>query len=92
MDNHLRRPEVFREYPEALMSNFDRVIDDNVAEAIQNRPLYAQYAGRNFCGYVWRQDGKWHCEIWTYKSYCETFSADTLQEIMSGVSFEYGYE
>ena len=85
-----RIPESFTEYPESIMSNCFHEIDNNVAEAIKDKPLYAQYAGWDFCGYVWWQNCKWCCEVWTYKSWCETFVADKLQDIMSDVSLEYG--
>lgn len=90
MGSASRIPESYTEFSEGVMSNFDHDIDEKVAEAIKDRPLYAQYAGWNFCGYVWWQNGKWCCEVWTYGSWCKTFVADTLSEIMSDVSSEYG--
>ena len=90
MGSASRIPESFTEFSESVMSNFDHAIDEKVAEAIKDKPLYAQYAGWNFCGYVWWQNGKWCCEVWTYGSWFETFVADTLSEIMSDVSSEYG--
>jgi hypothetical protein len=87
-----RIPEGFTEYDETLMSNFDHDIDEKVAEAIKDKPLYAQYAGYGFCGYVWWQDNKWCCEVWCHGNWCETFVEDSLKDIMSEVSQEYGYE
>ena len=91
-DNGLRRPISFTDFPDEIMSNFDHCIDEKVAEAIKDKPLYAQYSGWNFCGYVWWQNNKWCCEVWTYNSWSKTFMADTLQEIMENVSSEYGYQ
>jgi len=88
----LRMPKSFTEHPRCLMSNFDRDIDESVAKYIKNKPLYAQYSGWNFCGWVWWQNKKWCCEIWVYGGWCETFVANTLSEIMENVSQEYGYD
>jgi hypothetical protein len=90
MGSASRIPESFTGFSESVMSNFDYDIDEKVAEAIKDKPLYAQYSSWNFCGYVWWQNGKWCCEVWTYGSWNETFVADTLSEIMSDVSSEYG--
>lgn len=88
----MRIPENFSEYHETIMSNCDNIINDNVANAIKGKNLCSQYAGWNFCGYVWYQNSQWYCEVWVYKSWVETFNADTLEEIMTDVSDEYGYE
>ena len=88
-----RLPANFTEDPsESVMSNFDHSIQEHVATAIKDQPLYSAYVGWNFCGKVWWQDDQWHCEIWTYGSYRQTISGDTLQEIMDEVSSEYGQD
>ncbi len=88
---NLRKPDNFELYDEGIMSNFDHEIEHDVANKIKGKKLYSTYSGWNFCGYVWWQNNEWHCEVWTYNSYAETFSG-TLEDIMSDVSFEYGSE
>jgi hypothetical protein len=89
----IRLPDNFTEFNgEGIMSNFDREIVHATADSIKEKPFYSGYAGWNFHGKVWWQDGQWHCEVWQYRSYVETFSAQTLEEIMTLVSDEYGYE
>lgn len=87
-----RRPDGFDEHPEAVMSNFDHEINQEVAEAIKNKPLYSLYAGWNFCGYVWYENNKWCCEVLQYCSHQTTVVADTLEEIMSEVCNSFGDE
>lgn len=87
-----RIPNTFAEYGECIMSNLGHIIDIDVAEAIKNKPFFSQYSGWDFCGYVWWQADKWHCEIWTYRSWRETISADTLEIIMVKVCDTYGYD
>lgn len=86
----MKRPADFTEYPDAIMSNFDREIDYKVAEQIKSKPFFSQYSAWNFCGYVWWQNEKWHCEIWTHHAIRETISADTLPEIMNEACSKYG--
>ena len=88
----VRLPKHFEYCGETVMSNFDHCIDEKVATEIKGKDLSAQYSGWNFCGYCWwhKQSSKWCCEVWTYGSYQKTFNADTLEEIMSDVSVEYG--
>lgn len=77
---------------ESVMSNADHTIEEDVAKELKKGSFYAQYAGWNFCGYVWWNENKWSCEIWQYNSHIDTVQGDTLQEIMDKVSEEYGYE
>ena len=90
MDKNSRIPESFQQYDETLMSNCDHTIEQSVADEIKGKELYSQYAGWNFCGYVWWEGEMWNCEVWHYGSWQETFNAETLEEIMSMVSDEYG--
>jgi hypothetical protein len=85
-----RIPDHFTEFPEEIMSNLDRTIDFNVASAIIEKPLYAQYSGYDFCGYVWWEQGEWYCEVWQHKQYKDTFKNHVLGGIMLQVSEEYG--
>ena len=86
----LRLPEDFKYCKETIMSNFNHTIDKKIAKSIKNKKLVAQYAGWNFCGWVWWQANQWNCEIWRYHSYIETINANTLEEIMDEVCETYG--
>jgi len=85
-----RIPEEYKEYDEAVMSNLDHDIRNEVAEHIKGKPLYSQYSGWNFCGQVWWECDMWNCEVWVYGSWQRTFNSDSLEEIMDDVSSEYG--
>jgi len=87
-------PDDYSEYPEAIMTNFNHSIDTKVAAKLKSTKSFAQYAGLNFCGYVWWKGSKsqWKCEVWVYGSHRETISAETLEEIMGKVSEKYGSE
>ena len=88
-----RMPEDFSEYDgEGLMSNFDREIILETADAIKEKKLFSGYAGWNFHGKVWWQEEKWNCEVWCYGCWSKTVTCDTLEDIMDEVSSEYGYE
>ena len=89
----VRLPDDFTEHDgNAVLSNLDRGVDESVMEEIKGKELFSRYAGWNFNGLVWWQNKQWHCEVWRYRSYNETFSADTLEEIMTLVSDKYGYD
>lgn len=88
----LKIPGNYKEYSEAVMSNFDHEINESIAKKLKKENIYSQYAGWNFCGYVWwnRKIKKWCCEVWQYRSHVETITANTLNEIMEDVSNKYG--
>lgn len=87
----LRVPENFEEYyEEDIMSNLDKEIIQETVEAIKGKALFSPYPGRDFWGKVWWQNDLWHCEVWVYRVFQETFSAETLEEIMKSVCSEYG--
>ena len=80
------------ECPDAVMTNFDHTIDQSVADRIKESGECSQYAGWNFCGYVWweAEADQWACEIWQYNAVMEVIRADSLETIMAKVSNEYG--
>lgn len=82
----------FTELQETVMSNSDHTIENDVVEKLKTGKFYSQYAGWNFCGYVYWNKDKWSCEVWTYHSHVKTIHGNTLQEIMDEVSEEYGNE
>ena len=91
-DVMIRLPESFKELEgEEIMSNCDGLINRDTEKGIKDKPLFSSYPGWNFCGKVWWQDNRWFCEVWQYKAWTETISADTLEDIMEKVSDEYGH-
>ncbi len=92
---NIRIPDDFQPYggfDDNIMSNFDHVVNHEVANAIKGKPFYASYSGWNFNGSVWWQNEMWHCEIRAYWSYRETISAKTPEELMESVCEKYGSE
>lgn len=85
-------PKHFTDYGSDVMSNFDRCIEHEVAEAIKGKDYHAGYAGWHFNGRVWWEDDQWHCAVKTYASHVATFSEDSLDELRITVSDNYGYE
>ena len=76
------------------MSNLGPTIDEGLAEALKKAPrkVLAQYAGWDFCGYVWFDSSQFVCQVWTYGSRKEEIAADSLEDIMTSVSEKYGAE
>lgn len=62
---------------DSVMSNFDHEIDPKGLERLKVEKVYGQYAGWNFCGYVW-----WDAEAETFK--CEVLQYHEPQEIVEG--------
>ena len=89
-----RRPDhlTYNGFDGLGMSNFDHQVDEGLAQALTETPIFASYSGWNFHGYVWFEDRQFHCEVWTYNAYRGTVSAATLEEIMEAVSDHYGYD
>lgn len=72
------------------MSNFDLSIDDDMGAALRAGGTMAEHCAWNFHGDVWFEDGQFHEEVWAYGAYRETFSAETLEELMELANAEYG--
>ena len=75
-----------------VMSNFDHQIDEAVATRIKESGEWSAYAGWNFHGRVWWTGEKWACEVWCYHEAQEVVTAPSLEELMEGVSSQYGAE
>ena len=85
-------PSGLTDVGEAVASNCDHSFNAPLAERLKHEPVFSQYAGWHFCGYVWFGAGQYHCAVYTYKSYRETISAATMEDLMTAVSDNYGYE
>lgn len=94
MEELKKKPDHYAETDDSVMSNFDNEIDYKIGEQLKSEELYSQYAGWNFCGYVWwdKKDDVYRCEVWQYRCHVSTFEGDTLKEIMEDVSLAYGYD
>lgn len=79
---------------DGCMTNFDWTIDHGVVDTLRAKPnkVYVQYAGWNFCGYVWWDGQQFCCEVWQFNQPIDEICASTLEEIMERVSAEYGHE
>ena len=73
-----------------VMSNADNSIKSDIAKKLKTGKYFAQYAGWDFCGYVYWDKDQWACEVWTYHNHDKTIKAETLSDIMDKVSKEYG--
>ncbi len=80
-----------------VMSNFDRVIESEIAERLKVEEVWAGYAGWNFHGRVWwARDhehplwGRWRCEVWCYGHPVTVVEGDELRDIMEEVSDRWG--
>ena len=77
----------------AVMSNFDRLIDDDVARAMVSPDAFAVYAGWDFfCPAVWVDNEQFHCEVWVTGSHVASYSTNSLTELMEVVSDEHGWD
>jgi hypothetical protein len=76
------------------MTNYDHEIEDGMLEALTENQgkVYGNHCGYNFCGYVYYHDGKFHEEVMRYGIHVGTMSADSLDELMTVVNNEYGWE
>ena len=75
-----------------VMSNCDGAIEEEIVELVDRGEAYAQYAGWNFCGYVWRDVDGYACEVWVHRAPREVVREGTLREIMESVSERYGHD
>lgn len=74
------------------MSNFDHVIDDGFADALQGGKVYGRHAAWNFNGTVWWDGKQFAEEVWVYRVPRDVLRADTLEELMEEVNDRYGSE
>jgi hypothetical protein len=85
----VRLPDDFEEI-ELGMSNFDHTIDEGFAEKLKSGKYFGRHAAWDFNGLVYWLKGKFHTDVWVYGSYQESFSADSLEELMELANEEYG--
>lgn len=76
------------------MSNLCHDIDDGLDAALRANPekFFGRHAAVNFNGLVWFKDGRFHEEVWRYHEIVKIVSADSLEDLMTAVNDEFGYE
>lgn len=74
-----------------VMSNFDHVVNDDVAEKLKSGGV-SDYPGWDFHGTVWYSGGEYHCAVHRYKVHVATISALTCADLMDAVSEDFGYK
>ena len=89
VDLGIRLPDDFEEI-ELGMSNCDGSIDEGFAEALKNKKVFGRYSAWDFNGLVYWLNGKFNTDVWVYGNYRETFSEETLKELMASANAEYG--
>lgn len=76
-----------------VMSNFDHVIDADIAQQLQVEPMTrAGQPAWHYYGVVFWLDGQFHEIVRCYGSVSAVFSAPTLQELFDVVCDEYSGE
>jgi len=87
-----RKPADWEEYPESIISNFDHIIHEEIAEVLKNNNFWSHYPGWGFSGQVWYQDEMWNCEIWQYHNYVHTICSSTIGDMKRLVCEFHGDE
>jgi hypothetical protein len=78
------------ELKEEVWSNFDHVINRDIAEQLKSGEYWAAAPGWNFFAYVWFAEGQYHTEIWRYGAPVAVLSAETIDELKANVCSIYG--
>ncbi len=73
-----------------VMSNFDHLVDLEVAKELIKGNCYAEYTAWEFWAAVWFEDNKYYAMIKRYYYHVNTIEANNLEELMSKCSEEYG--
>lgn len=84
-------PKDYRDIEETVMSNFDHRIDRAMERRLRQEKVICKYTAQDFCGDVWHER-QFHCLVSTFGIPRQTFTAETLEELMLIVSNEYGSE
>ena len=87
------KPPERTRYVGVVMANYDHKIDMDVARQLISNDAYATYAGLHFfCEAVWVDGEQFHAEVWRHRRHVDTISARSLEDLMTAVSDEYGWE
>lgn len=74
-----------------IYTNFVHEYDEEIRKDLDKSDgIVFQHAAWDFCGYVWKADGKYHEEVWVYGSSIEYKTADTLEELIKWANDNYG--
>jgi hypothetical protein len=85
-------PIDYEKHHEAVCSNFDHVINQEVVEHLKTHNAWSSYPGWNFHGSVWfdQDRGKFLCQIMQYHAHTATVEADTFEELKEEICARFG--
>lgn len=87
-------PEHYIDSGMELMSNFDGLVDEDVAAHLIMNEETADYPGWNFHARVWYDPFQklWYGRVMRYGSHIDTMTAESPSELRIAISDEYGYD
>ena len=76
------------------VSNFNIIFDSRLSADLQDNPgkVVATHFAWNFNGNIWFEDGKFHESVFVYHQLQKVVTADTIEDLVTAVNDEYGYE
>ena len=91
MTETMKTPPAGSEKIGRFCSNFDGVIDDDVAERLKAGG-YADYPALGWHGDVWFEEGQYHCLVMRFWKHVATVSAASPVELCEECCERFGYE
>lgn len=75
---------------DALYSNIDHLLNDDVLTAVAAGGVRGQHAAWDYCGWVWKDDEGWHETVMRYGQHLDTFHGDSAKSVIEQTLEAYG--
>jgi len=78
----------------SIYSNFDHKLNTPLVQelVVKEGKAYSLHPAQNFCGYIWFENGKFHEQIWQYRSLIEELEDEDIQALIDEANSRYGYD
>jgi hypothetical protein len=77
---------------DVTMSNLDGKIPSDMEKKLKKGKVFGRHPGWNFNGLVYYEKGLFKEQVWVYHVPIKTVIGRTLEELMTAVNDEFGYD
>lgn len=75
-----------------VYSNCDHRLRAKIATRVRQGNCVSDHTALNFCGFIWKADGKFYEGVWVFNRHVETIEGRTLADVIAKTNAKYGSE
>ena len=80
----------FKKLEKSVYSNFDHQLDKGIIHELIEGNCFSDHTARNFCGYVYFENGKFKKVIWRHNQIVDVIEDSDIEKLIESVNERLG--